>query len=264
MTEFVFVPSPNSYAGKILACSDDGAVVAFGAKHEIVLFRPTSSAGGFLDLQTSLIPSAHGDRIVAVAFGPSQVGAYRTHVATASDDGSVRLWDHSTESLILKHSGHGDDEKVVSLDWSIADANMVVSVSDVGSIVVWDLEANKRSRFSLPADAYPLTVDCCPHDRDIVAVGCESGLVVVYNTRDLGSVVHRLSAHETDVVSLSWCPAPHNVLGDEARNDMRAYLLASGAQDRSVHVWRAGSDGRRELTIDLPHEQLTTDGNRSK
>lgn len=124
--------------------------------------------------------------------------------------------------------------------------------------------ANKRSRFSLPADAYPLTVDCCPHDRDIVAVGCESGLVVVYNTRDLGSVVHRLSAHETDVVSLSWCPAPHNVLGDEARNDMRAYLLASGAQDRSVHVWRAGSDGRRELTIDLPHEQLTTDGNRSK
>ncbi|XP_029169369.1 gem-associated protein 5-like [Nylanderia fulva] len=55
--------------------------------------------------------------------------------------------------------------------------------------------------------------------------------------------------HKKEIVSLSWCPSDMNVLNGNNKRDL---LLASGAKLRSVFIWRAGRDGKRETVINIP------------
>jgi WD40 repeat protein len=57
---------------------------------------------------------------------------------------------------------------------------------------------------------------------------------------DTGKLLRRLRGHDSEVVSLAWCPVRYNVLKPEKlQEDM---LLASGAKEKSVYIWRAGGD----------------------
>uniref|UniRef100_A0A146LNJ2 Gem-associated protein 5 n=2 Tax=Lygus hesperus TaxID=30085 RepID=A0A146LNJ2_LYGHE len=260
MCEITIPSSPGWYLSNIIACNDDGSVVAYGAKHEVVIIR-VNVKGSSCDVQPTFIPMAHKDRIVAVAFNPGNCELYPNHLVSCSDDGTVHVWDYQTETLILSHSGHGDSQKVVSVDWSRADPNLVVSVSDQGSIVCWDLMSNTIRRLELKSKISPICMTCCPHNKDIVAIGAKSGLILIHDVKGVGNTVFRLRGHETDVVSLSWCPVARNIYrsGDEA-----TCLLASGAKDRSIYLWRAGSDGRYDTFINLPQQAIATAGYRSK
>lgn len=70
-----------------------------------------------------------------------------------------------------------------------------------------------------------------------------------------GKLTHRLRGHNSEVVSLAWCPVSYNVLQPEdLQEDM---LLASGAKEKSIFIWRAGGDGHYEISLNLPAEPLS-------
>lgn len=71
----------------------------------------------------------------------------------------------------------------MGLDWSLADPKLVVSVNDQGSIVCFDLPSNTIRRLSAGQKILPLCLACCPHDKDIIAIGAKAGIIVIINIK---------------------------------------------------------------------------------
>jgi len=69
-----------------------------------------------------------------------------------------------------------------------------------------------------------------------------------------GKLLRRLRGHNSEVVSLAWCPVSYNVLQPE--NLQEDMLLASGAKEKSIFIWRAGGNGY-EIVLNLPAEPLS-------
>lgn len=106
MTELIIPPSPSWYLSNILGCSDDGNILAYGARHEIVLLNMSKTSEKSYEILPSFIPMAHKDRVTAVAFPPSHTELYKDNVVSSSDDGSVRVWNYVSQTLRFSHSGH--------------------------------------------------------------------------------------------------------------------------------------------------------------
>ena len=76
-----------------------------------------------------------------------------------------------------------------------------------------------------------------------------------YFLLDTGKLLHRLRGHDSEVVSVAWCPVSYNVLQPEdLQEDL---LLASGAKEKSIFIWRAGGDGCCEIILNLPAGPLS-------
>ncbi|MBE9070554.1 PD40 domain-containing protein, partial [Leptolyngbya cf. ectocarpi LEGE 11479] len=73
----------------------------------------------------------HGAAIWEVAFSPDG-----QRIATASDDGTVRLW-HSDGQPLISLNGHGDD--VNSIRFS-ADGTRLISASADTTGLLWDVD----------------------------------------------------------------------------------------------------------------------------
>lgn len=104
-------------------------------------------------------------------------------------------------------------------------------------------------------------IACCPHQANIVAIGAKSGLVYIVNLQGSGTITYKLRGHDVDITSLSWCPSDKNILTETAATDL---LLASGAKDKSIFIWRAGGDGRYEAQLTLPNIPLTSNQHKIK
>ncbi|KAL1131550.1 hypothetical protein AAG570_011167 [Ranatra chinensis] len=243
MNELTIPPSPNWYLSNILASNDDGSALVYGAKHELVVLRISEQSGKKPEIAKYFIPYAHKERITSVAFAPSCSPEFKNMMVSASDDGTV-------------HEG----QKVPCVDWSSADPGLIVSASDFGSVVCWDLVSNTIRRLYLGTKMLPNCMACCPHNKDIIAVGIKAGLVLIYNVKGDGHVVFRIRGHESDVVSLAWCPVPYNIFRKEKKQffSENVLLLASGAKDKTVYFWRTATDGRFESFVNLPPQPLTS------
>jgi hypothetical protein len=66
--------------------------------------------------------------------------------------------------------------KVCCMDWSKFDPSLIVSADETGSIVCWDLFSNVTRQLNF-GKLVPTCLACCPHRRDLIAMGTRSGLV---------------------------------------------------------------------------------------
>lgn len=104
MNEVVIPPSPNWYLSKIIACNNDG-VLAYGARHEVVIIKTKNGIVPY-DFTYEFIPLAHKDKITCVVFAPMNAAeCFKNSLVTASDDGSVRVWDLGSLDLQMINSG---------------------------------------------------------------------------------------------------------------------------------------------------------------
>ncbi|XP_071445588.1 gem-associated protein 5-like [Hetaerina americana] len=266
-----FPPSPNWNSSDIL-CAGPHGIVIYGSRNTLVvanfedkLFDNPSFP------KCELIDLAHKERITSVRCCPSESAKYSRFFATGGDDSIVKLWNMTTLSPVMANFAHGDEKKIIAMDWTWKSSSFVLSVDDAGFIVAWDLEKNLTTKINVTKllqakkntmlKAYtgkllPLVIKCCPHQEDLVAVGIKGGLVCLITLRDSGQVLHCMRAHDKDVTSLSWCPVQENVL--EGKDDMdqdKAFLLASVCKDRLIYIWR-GIDGNVLRKIKLPHNFL--------
>lgn len=250
MNEETLPPSPNWYLSNVLACRADGTI-AYGSRNNIVIAKYLPGNSASRTPQISLIPNAHKERITVISFstGRESNNTYWNCLASAGDDSVIRVWSLEKLSLLLAHTSHVEGTKVSAMDWSKFDPNLVVSADESGSIVCWDLFSNTTQRLSF-GKLVPTCLACCPHRRDLIAMGTRSGLVCTVSLKDNGKLLHRLRGHDSEVVSLSWSPVSYNVMQPkELQDDM---LLASGAKEKAIYIWRAGGDGHYEIVLNLP------------
>lgn len=131
--------------------------------------------------------------------------------------------------VLQLYSSFQNTQKVIGVDWSKLNPNLVCFVSYDGVLVAWDINFNSSKKTPL-GKLTATCLTCCPHDEKIVAVGSKVGLIYIVNVNK-SEIMYKLRGHDQEIVSLSWCPVPFNVFQTKNSKD---FLLASGAKDKYV------------------------------
>ncbi|PSN42120.1 Gem-associated protein 5 [Blattella germanica] len=188
MKEEVLPPSPNWFLSNILAHLGDNTI-AYGARNWIIIAKFLSENQ---TPEISTIVNAHKEKVSVLAASPTtDVGsAFWQGLASAGDDSLVKVWNWETLAPIVAHNAHTAGAKVTALDWSKLDSNLVVSADEQGTVVSWDLLSNTTQKYNF-LKLVPTCLSCCPHRRDLVAVGTRTGLVCTISLK--GKVQHLVS-----------------------------------------------------------------------
>ncbi|MEO1497967.1 MAG: protein kinase [Planctomycetota bacterium] len=204
-------------------------------------------------------------------------------IATASWDGSVKLWDAATgkptRRLEALHRGYlnrvefvedgnalltaGDDGAARLTPLNDADrsagvfdhgsrvldtahhasSNRVATAGADGAVRLWDASRREHVQTLRSGSAAVLAVAFSP-DGAFVGGGSEDSTATVWNATS-GEVVHRLSAHTAGVTSVAFSP-------DGAR-------LVTGSRDGAARVWDART-GKEVLTLAGHADEITRVG----
>ncbi|KAJ5774501.1 hypothetical protein N7457_009397 [Penicillium paradoxum] len=176
----------------------------------------------------------HGSPVSSIAWSP---GSRVTRVASASNDGTVRIWDPVTGECILIIKGH--DDSVTSVSWS-QDGRQLASASNNGTVKIWD----------------PVTGQCI-----LTLKGDSDRVTSITWSPDSGRLLLVLS-HNTIRI---WDLATQQKLStvDKNRNSVRCIAwsqdgsrFASSSYDNTTKVWDPMT-GRCILTLEGHGDAVT-------
>jgi serine/threonine protein kinase/Tol biopolymer transport system component len=162
---------------------------------------------------TRYICSGHTSRVTAVAWSPRNA-----HIATASYDKTVRVWDISHGFGIITYQGHWD--RVQSVAWS-PDATRIASAGDDSTVQIWDAVTGQQVLIYRGHSNAVHAVAWSP-DGKRIASASEDKSVQVWDTSNGGSIF-TYRGHAKKVLAVAWSPDGKRV--------------ASGGEDKSVQVW---------------------------
>lgn len=255
MNETILPPSPNWYLSNIFTCSFNG-IVAWGARNMIVIAKISENNK---TLQYSIIKNAHKSKVTCLAFTPHFEEVNANLIASTGDDNIIKIWN--LETLSVAYLLDIDKQSIpVGVDWSYKNPYIIYAATSDGHVLSWNAYFDIVSSISL-GKMICTCISSCPHDPHLVAIGSKCGLVYIFNFQGKGKIDYKLRGHDTEIVSLSWCPIESNILSGNPNKDL---LLASGGKDRSIFIWKAGGDGRYETTISLPTGPLDSHQHRTK
>ncbi|KAF6830381.1 het-r protein [Colletotrichum musicola] len=151
----------------------------------------------------------------------------KTTLASASEDGTVKLWDTATGHCVRTFPFQASVESVAFSN----DATMLASASDSG-IELWSMITGHCVR------TLPIQSDCrsvaFSNDGAILASGSYRAVVQLWDTKS-GQCLHTLQGHRGTVNSVAFS-------GDGS-------LVASGSYDKTARLWQT-STGTCLTTID--------------
>ncbi|XP_063303907.1 gem-associated protein 5 [Pelobates fuscus] len=249
--------SPNWYCSR---CSDAaGGLFGFGARNSICLMRISPEEPG---LYGELV--GHTDRVSG--FGFCHYSGLTHLCGSSSDDGTVKVWDTQTKSIVTEHKLHRNT--ITALHWSPLVKGLLVTGDDKGIVVCFWSNRNEGQQF-FPEPRTIFCLSCSPHQEDIVAVGYKDGMIVLIDVSRRGDVVHRLRGHDEEIHCLAWCPQPREeelqLKLEETSEELSTangellpenvntvYYLASGSKDQTVRIWNASS-GKVVMTLKMPY-----------
>ena len=171
----------------------------------------------------------HSNKVTALAWFPaansSSSQGRNILIASASEDGTVQVWDASTGHMVFVYRGH--TQPVHTVAWS-PDGRSIASAGEDATVQVWrlpskDVRAGKLLLSSHTASNTLLTVGWSPDGKYIASGG--TGQVIEVWEVQTGSAVCTYNHHLFTVSALAWSP-------DGAR-------IASASFDRTVHLWDA-------------------------
>ncbi len=162
---------------------------------------------------TRYICSGHTSRVTAVAWSPRG-----THIASASYDKTVRVWDTSHGSSIIIYRGHWD--RVQAVSWS-SDGTRIASAGDDGTVQVWDTATGQQILTYRGHSNAVNAVAWSPDGKRIASAG-DDKTVQVWDVSN-GGLVFTYRGHTKKVLAVAWSP-------DSKR-------IATGGEDKIVQVW---------------------------
>ncbi|VVC40847.1 Hypothetical protein CINCED_3A004867 [Cinara cedri] len=238
MNTFEITQSVNWYKSNILTMNKCGDLMAYGSRSIIVLVKGLEGNSVY-DLQYNrlkLNTKMSCGRIGAVSFSHGTNNYKDAFYLASIDEVNIYIW------------------KVENVVW-LYNCLTVVAISDSGTLHKWDIQALTMRTYTLDIKVSPLTLAACPHKKNIIAIGCKNGNLIVYDLTGDGQLLHKVRYHERNIVSLAWCPVPYNPLNSDQSTE--PLLLASTASDRTgLYICRAGLDMFREATVSLPMKPL--------
>lgn len=176
----------------------------------------------------------HDGPVLATAWAPS---AGPGLLATGGHDGSVRIWNWATRSVL--HVLH-TRAPVSSVAWTRANDRLLLAVGGRdGSVRTWDSQdGRQRTLAGRPRAVTAVAWAADPEDKPLLAIACRNGTVRI-GVGPSGRLLHLLNAHLGGVTGLAWA---------EPTDDPP--LLASGGSDGAARIWD-GVTGAPLLTIEL-------------
>lgn len=144
-------------------------------------------------------------------------------LATAGDDGCIRIWDAETVQLKSVFVGHND--AVVKIEWS-PDGTRLASLSTDGSIRVW-----KAVNGGLIADLKPKTPaeDIIWSPDGIQLASRSRGEVLLWQT-DSGEQMQRVTHGDADVHSVDWSSDGKRIVTSGSDAVIRFWSTESGSE----------------------------------
>jgi NB-ARC domain/TIR domain/WD domain, G-beta repeat len=140
--------------------------------------------------------SGHTGGVVAVAWSSDG-----TRLASASSDGTVRVWDSASGTQLCSLSGHTG--WVVAVAWS-SDGTRLASASSDGTVRVWDSAAGTQL-CSLSGHTGWVVAVAWSSDGTRLATVSGDGTVRVWDSAS-GTQLCSLSGHTGWVVAVAWSP----------------------------------------------------------
>ena len=174
----------------------------------------------------------HVDAVLALAANRT----YRTLLASASADKTVKLWDVNTTKCAKSYSFHTD--KACSIAWNPDEPTILLSGSHDRTVVMAEMRAPGAQvpRWGVESDVE--TVRWNPHDANYFFVTTEDGFVHYHDRRAVpaspaaSKPVWRLHAHDK------------TVSGFDVNPSVPGYV-ATGSWDQEVKLWNIDGQAPR-------------------
>lgn len=178
---------------------------------------------GLSDGEPNAILTGHDDRVSDVAFSPDG-----SRVATASDDGTVRIYQRSDGTFVSAYTGQG---RITALAFSPDGEQLVWGQSD-GDVVLVDASSGAQIRTFVGHTAGVNDVAFSPDGAQVLS-GSNDRRALLWDVSD-GSVLRDLQ-HTLGVNAVAFSPA-----------DLT--MVATGSEDGTIKVWNTES-GAELLTL---------------
>ncbi len=223
-TQFAFGNGPVGYTyytytdpdGGItgLSWSSDGKYIVMGGYSQAVrIFQ----VDGWVNI---LSQDMNQGAILAVAWSPDDY-----YVASASDDGTVQVWQSPIAPSTVNITYTGHHVQVNAISWS-PDSQFIASASDDGTVQVWHALSGK------PVNTYrghrgAVKAVAWSSDGQSIASGGRDGMVHIWNPFRVSDPLRIYKGHTAQVNSVAWSAARYGS------------YLASASNDKTVRVWNA-------------------------
>ncbi|MDG4834077.1 hypothetical protein O7627_32965 [Solwaraspora sp. WMMD1047] len=183
---------------------------------------------------THRILTGHTSGVQAVAVLPGPDG--RHHIISASDDGTVRVWDPDTGNQLTELTGHTGWVRAVAVLPGPDGRHHIISASDDKTVRVWDPDTGNQLT-ELTNSVWAVAVLPGPDGRHHIISASDDKTVRVWDP-DTGNQLTELTGHTSWVWAVAVLP----------RADGRHHII-SASDDKTVRVWNPDTGNQlTELT----------------
>ncbi|KAK7486957.1 hypothetical protein BaRGS_00021773 [Batillaria attramentaria] len=149
-------------------------------------------------------------------------------IACCTARNGIFIWDVAKGKVVKRIRDHGD-ASVFSISWSHKDPKLILSCGGDNYCMIHQVDGTLVHKYKHPASVYG--GDWSPHNKEMLATGCEDKIVRVFYMGTTNSQpIKTFSGHTAKVFHIRWSP-------------LREGILCSGSDDGTVRVWEYTQEG---------------------
>ncbi|MBE9515440.1 MAG: serine/threonine protein kinase [Proteobacteria bacterium] len=177
------------------------------------------------------------------------------HVATASADNIIRIWDVASGRLLNKLEGH---KRSVLAMASAKDGRLLASAGSDATVILWDARKGKQIAKLEGHDYSIYTLAFGANGRLLASAGKDQN-IIIWDTRRK-SKMHVLEGHNDSILSLDFSPDDQSLVTGSNDGQMKYWSVVQARETYS----RLGHMGRVFSTRYSPSGKLIASSGKSK